>query len=543
MPFSVPLRDIIRGTSILVDCWDAVPRLVDLLPRHFLDRVSYRSLADVLHRRTYDRPTVAATLEKQNRVLGAGEASLAGARRLRDPRALAVIGGQQAGLFGGPLYTLHKALTVLALAGRLEADLHCPVVPMFWIASDDHDLAEVARAWTTDPDGRLCEIGLAAHLDAAAANRLPVSEIPLGDGIGAALEEAAAALAGAPNGPEVLAALREAYRPEATFNAAFGRWLHRLLAGTGIVTIDPADARLKRLGAPLFAREIAEPGIVGRAVAEQTARLSAAGYPAQIDVREGMLTLFLHEPGRIAIETADDGLRLSGGRRLRDGELERILAREPERFSPNAALRPLFQDTLLPTVAMVLGPAELAYCTQLTLAYQRLDVPMPVLFPRTSLTVLEPRIERLMAARGISLGDAIALGTRLASEVSRRSIPEGLASRIAAARGTIATAYEGLVGDVDRLDHSLRRTVELQAAYSARRLDLVEKKTARALLRRDAEVGHQAAALAAALVPRGHLQERTLCPISFAAREGMDVAARIARGMDIWQPVHRGITV
>ena len=197
------------------------------------------------------------------------------------------------------------------------------------------------------------------------ANRLPVSGIPLGGGIGAALEQAAAALAGAPSGAEVLAALRAAYRPEATFNAAFGGWLHRLLAGTGIVTIDPADARLKRLGAPLFAREIAEPGIVGRAVAEQTARLTAAGYAAQIDVREGMLTLFLHEPGRIAIETTDRGLRLSGGRRLDSGELEGILSRAPERFSPNAALRPLFQDTLLPTVAMVLGPAELAYCAQL----------------------------------------------------------------------------------------------------------------------------------------------------------------------------------
>jgi uncharacterized protein YllA (UPF0747 family) len=191
----------------------------------------------------------------------------------------------------------------------------------------------------------------------------------------------------------------------------------------------------------------------------------------------------------------------------------------------------------------VLGPAELAYCTQLRLAYERLDVPMPVLFPRTSLTVIEPRIERLMAARGLSLGEAIALGSRLASEVSRRSIPEGLAARIDAARSTVAAAYEGLVGDVDRLDHSLRRTVELQAAYSALRLDIVEKKTARALLRRDTEVGRQAAALAAALAPRGHLQERTLCPVGFAARGGMDVAARIARGIDIWQPVHRGIVV
>ena len=171
MPHHVPLRDLYHGKSIVADSWDAAPRLVELLPRHFLDRAAYPSLAGILHGRRYDRPTVAAVLDEQNRALGADEASLAGARRLRDPRALVVIGGQQAGLFGGPLYTLHKALTVLALAHRLETDLGCPVVPMFWIASDDHDLAEVARAWTTDADGRLREIGMAAHLAAAVSNR------------------------------------------------------------------------------------------------------------------------------------------------------------------------------------------------------------------------------------------------------------------------------------------------------------------------------------------------------------------------------------
>jgi uncharacterized protein YllA (UPF0747 family) len=190
---------------------------------------------------------------------------------------------------------------------------------------------------------------------------------------------------------------------------------------------------------------------------------------------------------------------------------------------------------------MVLGPAELAYCAQLARAYERLDVPMPVLFPRASLTLLEPRTARFMAARGLALGEAIALGARLSGEVSRRALPEGLAARIGEARASVADAWEGLVGEIDRLDHTLRRTAELAAAYTARRFDLVEKKTARALLRRDAEVARQAAALEAALAPRGGLQERTLCPVPFAARWGMDFAGAVARGMDIWQSEHRGV--
>jgi bacillithiol biosynthesis cysteine-adding enzyme BshC len=417
------------------------------------------------------------------------------------------------------------------------------VVPVFWIAADDHDLAEVARAWVTDADGRLREVALPGHLAAAPHNRLPVSQVTLGPDVTAALDGLAGFLPVTPFSAEVLSALRASWRPSSAYPAAFGEWMHRLLEGTGIVTVDPSDARLKALGAPLFAREIGEPGIIGRAVAEQTARLAAAGYPAQIDVRGGMLTLFLHDPGRTAIESSGDGLRLSDGRHLAPGELAGLLAREPGRFSPNAALRPLFQDTLFPTIAMVLGPAELAYCAQLSLAYERLGVPMPVLFPRASLTLLEPRITRLMAACGLGLGEAIALGPRLPAVVSRRALPEGLVSRIGAARATVASAWEGLVGDIDRLDHTLRRTAELAAAYTARRFDIVEKKTARSLLRRNGEVARQAAALEAALVPRGHLQERTLCPVPFAVRWGMGFAGPVSRGMDIWGPEHRGITL
>jgi bacillithiol biosynthesis cysteine-adding enzyme BshC len=543
MPPTVPLREIYRGTSLIADYWEANPRIADLLPRHFLDRTAYRSLAGLLHARRYDRATVAAVVEEQNRTLGADAASLANARRLRDPRALVVIGGQQAGLFGGPLYTLHKALTVVALARQLEADLAGPVVPMFWIASDDHDLNEVARAWVTDADGRLQEIALPQHVAAAPSSRLPVSAVALGGGISAAIDALGAALPATPRAAETLAAVRASWLPTTTFPAAFGAWMHHLLAGTGITTVDPSDARLKALGTPLFRREIGEAGIVGRAVADQTARLSAAGYPAQIDVREGLLTLFLHDPGRVALETTGTGVRLSGGRTLRPAELDGLLEREPGRFSPNAALRPLLQDTLFPTVAMVLGPAELAYCVQLALAYERLDVPMPVLFPRVSLTVLEPRVARIMAARGLALEEAIRLGARLAREVSRRAIPPGLASRLAAARAAVASAWEGLLDDIDRLDHSLRRTAELAAAASARRFDVVEQKTARALLRRDAEVARQAAALEAALAPRGGLQERTLCPVSFAARWGVEFAGVVAREMDIWRPEHQGIAI
>ncbi len=541
---AVPLRDLLHGPSILADYWEGTPALRELLPRHFLDADSFTSLAPVLQRRSYQRVAVSAALERQNRALGADEAALAAARRLADPRALVVIGGQQAGLLGGPLYTLHKALTIRALAAELERGLGCPVVPLFWIASDDHDLAEVSRTWLTGADGRLCEVALSAHQAAAAASKVPVSTVRLGPGIATALRDAAAALGGGARAREAMEAAREAWREDATFPEAFGRWMHLLLAGLGVALVDPADPELKRLGLAPMRREVAGRGLLATAVREQTVRLAAAGYRGQIEMHDGMLGLFAHLPGRTAIVVREHGFEAKdGGGRWSDAELADALEREPARFSPNAALRPLVQDALFPTVAFVLGPAETAYAAQLTLAYERFDIPMPVLFPRASLTLVESPIARLLGKRGLSLAEVISLGDRLATELSRRSLPAGLEARIAAARGSFEGAWREIGAEVLRVDPTLARTAGLAARRSLQQLEFIEGKAARGLKRRDGELRGQAARLAAALAPRGGLQERAVCPLPFVARHGFGLAKTVLGAIDIHRGEHQEVSL
>ncbi len=379
MVHSIPLREMLPAGSVVLDCWEGNEKFRSLVPRWFRDPRAFVEQRDELAGRRYDRETLRSVLEAQNRRFFAAPAALANIARLSDPRSTVVIGGQQAGLFGGPLYTAHKALTVLSLAARLEGQLGQPVVPVFWIASEDSDLAEVDRASVLGRDGRLRELRLPGDENA----KLPVSQVRLGEGISALLEDLAATLPESQFTPEILGALRAAYAPGRSYPAAFGAWMASLFSEKGLVLVDPSEPGLKRIALPLFEREIAEKSPVSRAMREQTRLLERAGYPPQIELREGMLTLFFQNPAREAIAVRDDGFELrASARRFTNGDLTALLKKSPEHFSPNAALRPLFQDSLFPTLAMVLGPSEIAYWAQLPLAYRAMGIPMPGAFPQ-----------------------------------------------------------------------------------------------------------------------------------------------------------------
>jgi len=540
MIHTIPLRDLFPGRSLYADCWEGRKAFRSLVPRYFRDPGAFAAQHALLSGRRYDRGTLLEVLTSQNAAFGCGPRAMEAIGRLADPASTVVIGGQQAGLFGGPLYTVHKALTILALAARLEKELGAPVVPVFWIASEDSDLAEVDRALVTDRDGRLRTVRLAGDEGA----KLPVSLVRLGPDIRSALEELAGALPESASALEVLDGLRAAYAPGRTYPQAFGAWMAWLFRDRGLVLVDPSDARLKRIALPLFTREVAEKSPVSAAVIEQTGRLAAEGYPAQVELRPGLLTLFYQNPSRDAVAVRDDGYELrTSGRRFSAGELAGLLGASPESFGPNAVLRPLFQDTLFPTVSVVLGPAELAYFTQLTLAYERMGIPMPVLFPRASLTLVEPRMERLLAKYGISLGEILARGGRVIDDIVKREIPGALLERLADGRRTAGAAWQGIVAHIDRLDPTLKRTAELAAGRSARQFEFVEKKITKAARRKNEILRGQVERLVASLAPGGGLQERSLSALPFLASFGRGVLDDAARAIDLFAPEHRGVVI
>lgn len=540
MIHAIALRELFPAGSLFLDCWEGSSKYRSLVPRWFREPGSYAEQRDLLMERTYDRAAVASILQEQNLLFGAGSAVMANIQRLAGPRSLVVVGGQQAGLFGGPLYTIHKALTILALAQRMETDLGQPVIPVFWIASEDSDLAEVDKAVIADAEGRLREL----RLPGDEAAKVPVSLVKLGSGLPPLLHELSRTLPQTEFTSDILDSLRSSYSPDRAYPQAFGAWMAALFSSRGLVIVDPSDVRLKRIAMPLFQKEVAGRSPVSRAVIEQTRLLSGAGYAPQIELREGMLTLFHQAPARDAIAIQERGFALrSAGRTFSNGDLEALLTEKPEQFTPNAVLRPLYQDSLFPTLAVVLGPSEIAYFCQLPLAYKGMNIPMPVVFPRSTLTIVEPRVQRLLSKFELSLGAVLSRGEHIIDDIVRKGIPPALLDQLSTGRKQAGEIWSGISQSIHRLDPTLDRTAQIAAGRTARQFEFMEKKILQAARRKEETLRGQTQRLAAALAPRGGLQERTLTALPFLARYGRQVLDQAAAAIDIFAPEHRGVVI
>ena len=374
---------------------------------HHFDRVSsffaqnphangtYAALAKVCSEREYRRAELRDVLLAQQAAWGAPPIARRRIDELCTPQGLAVLTGQQTGLFGGPLFTLYKALTAVALAADLERALHRPVVPLFWMASEDHDVAEADHVQVLDRSGNLVQIRHTAW------GEPPGGFMPANLRLGPAIQDTLARLweslpATEFSGP-LRDALAQAYAPERTLAEAFACWMTALLGETGLVLVDAADHGLKRLAAGIFRREVEEAPGTSAAILEVSRALRAQGYPTQIEARPDGVNCFLLAEGRRPLVRDPAGFRLRDtGAVIAPAALLRMVQESPEQFSPNVALRPVVQDTLFPTLAYVAGPGELTYFAQLRPVYAAFGVPMPAIVPRASLSLLDPRVVQLL---------------------------------------------------------------------------------------------------------------------------------------------------
>ena len=490
---------------------------------------------------SHRRDAVADLLAEQNRAWGAGADTLALVDRLRDPAAVAVVTGQQLGLFAGPLYTVYKALTAVRVSARVEAVTGRPAVPVFWLADEDHDFAEVRDAVFSDgPDVRFATYDDGLALDGP---RPPVGRIVLDEG---RLEETFRMLGRAlPDGPhrtEAIALARDAYRPGRTMRDAFAVLLRALAPGLVLMSAD--DARLKRLAAPVFEREAAEWRDTARLIAEQSGRLVGAGFHAQI--APSPLGLFwLDDAGvRRAVDPVDGGVELRGtGARWTDAEWHGRVARSPERVSPNVVLRPVVQDTLLPTAAYVAGPGEAAYYAQLAPVYARFGVPMPAVVLRHGVTLVEPGVAKVLDRYGLDVSDLGGDVNPLWKRLARAEADADLAGPFERAR----EAVEAVSADVGRVaegvDPSLGAAAAAARQAMARALARLEEKTVRVEKRRHTDVLARLERARAALWPAGALQERALSPLDVVARHGLGFLPDTVAAVPLDASVHHVVEV
>jgi bacillithiol synthase len=455
-------------------------------------------------------------LEAQNRGYGADGAVLENISRLRNGAA-AVVTGQQVSLFGGPLYTLLKAATAIRKAQDASAAGH-PHVPIFWMATEDHDLPEANQV--TLPAGN--EMRLLRIQGEYPAGAL-VGQIKLGQGVDDLLEEAAAILGPGP----LLDTLRRFYRPDATFGEAFAGVLSETFRAHGLIMIDAAGAEFHALGREVLRESIVRADELHQALDERDQQLAAQGYHSQVLVPPQSSLLFLvdRESGaRMALKRTAGGGWLAQRRAYSTEDLLAILDAEPERLRANALLRPIFQDALLPTGAYIGGPAEISYFAQSQVLYERLLGRTTPVLPRLSATLIEPAIASILAKHDISLADVVEKasegGRELAQWLGARALPVAAKRKLAAAGNALDEELTELTGYMQSLDSSLGRASNVAASKMRYQMNRLRRMAASYQVNREKSLERHAEAVAFNLTPNRHPQERVFGGAWFLSRYG-----------------------
>lgn len=452
-------------------------------------------------------------------------------RKLAEPGTVAVVTGQQVGLFSGPAYTIYKALTAVRHAERLtEAGI--PAVPVFWLATEDHDLAEVDHAWVCGADHQPVML----RASAAAASQQPVGGIHLDN---VPLDALRSVLDTFPFGNEIADIVAAAYTPDRTMGVAFRELLKSLLARFGLLYLDPLDEHIRRLGAPLLREAVRNAHDIKTRLLERNGELRASGYHTQVHLEPQTSLVFLLDGNRRITLKSQNGDYLSKERRYSSEEL----AERADRLSPNALLRPVMQDYLLPTVLYIGGPAELAYFAQAQALYRDLLGRMPVVAHRAGFTLLDARARKLMNRFEIGWPVIFEGEEGIHEHIARRLVPPELQDSQRSIAADIERGLQRYSRDLNAFDPTLASALATSKRKILYQLTKVERKTAREAMRRDARAQSDAKFLAGLLYPNKHLQERYYTILPFLAKYGTSLINSIYEHVNLDCPDHQVLVV
>ena len=476
------------------------------------------------------RERVGVILQRQNQACGCSPQTFANITRLRQGAA-AIVTGQQVGLFGGPMFAIYKALTAVKLAEEATA-AGIDSVPVFWLATSDHDLAEVNHVSLPGPDGLLRTLTTSSHGVAGA----PVSQVRLGEEILPVVEEAVSLLGDS----EASQFLRESYRPGETLGTAFARFYARLFAEWGVILLDASDAELHHVAAPVARAAIERAEELDTALLARGQALENAGYSQQVKVTASSVLLFaMREGARTPIYRREGSNKASefaigsepGAEKLSSAELLDRIDSAPENFSPNVLLRPVVQDYLLPTLAYTGGAAEAAYFAQAGAVYDAILRRVTPIVPRFSATLVEPKVQRWLNQYGIAVRNAFDGPEVLRQTLASRTLPADLQAAFERANQSVEESFSALKEALAKLDPTLVEASQTGASKVHYQLDRLRERAMAAELRRSEVVRRHAEALSQMLYPENALQERGVAGIYFVARHGTELLGRLHETM------------
>ncbi len=518
---SFPLEKTPGVSQLVLDYLTDWAKVKNFFTGDFRNWENYKHVADrvIVQKRPFKKELI-EILTAQNTNFNCGRTTLENISKLSDPETLVVATGQQVGLFSGPLYTIYKALTTVKLARELSIRMQTTVLPVFYLVSEDHDFDEVKWCGYIDRDNRYKTLVYEAH---DKTDRSPVSQIDLDNSVSTLIAQFAGSIVDTEYKDEILNSLGECYKPGEKYVTAFARWFTRLFEKYGIILFDSSDSRFKPFVKDVFAKELTEQ--ISIKVLQKTGQeLTGKGYHTQISVQPDRPNVFILKDGR-------HSLRLEGNEYVNmfSGEKYSVdeLLQRPERLSPKAALRPLVQDTLFPTIAYVGGPGEIAYWAQLKGLYEAMELQMPIVFPRAGFTLIEPKIKRHLEKFAMNPEQFIIDRQGSVHETLSSRIPEDIKERFVNIQANLSQDLKLLSEKIIKSEPSMKTVIGKTASGIEKQIDMLEQKVIKAVEQRDRIVSEQIKAISENLLPEKTLQERKLNILPYLIKYGRSLLDRL----------------
>jgi bacillithiol biosynthesis cysteine-adding enzyme BshC len=503
------------------------------------DPAAWRAAIARTEQHNRNREGIARVIRIQQEQRDAPQAARDAAARLADRATVAIVTGQQAGAFGGPLFTLLKAVTALQLARRTARDHDVPAVAIFWVDAEDHDWDEVQSCTVLDAEFQPRTVTLAAP---EGAGELPVAALTLDSRVGQTIAELESALPRTEFTPEIIESLTRAWRPATGMGRAFARWLESLLGPHGLIVFESADPSAKPLVGEIFTRELAMPGQSAALALEAGDALASRGHAPQVVPQPDSLSLFRLDHGRRPIRRQGSDF-VAGDEVFSADALAREAAAHPDAFSPNVLLRPIVQDTLFPTICYVAGPSELAYLGQLRGVYEQFGVPMPLMYPRATATLFDSGASRFLSKYGLPLEDLQPRNESALNRLLASQLPAQVEQALGDAASQVQQSMKRIVDVLPSLDPTLAGAAKTTLGKMEHELRSLQTKVIHAAKRRDETLRRQFTRAQAQAFPRGQPQERTLGVVYFLNKYGPGLVDLLLTDLPLEMGKHWVITL
>jgi len=541
---SIDYRHLSWAARLVCDYCHDFERLRPFFEGSPLDPDAWRQAIKARQANPVNHPQIKAAVMEQLTSRRAPDAALASAEQLSNPATVAIVAGQQAGLFGGPLFTLLKGLTAIAVAREVSVKYSVPAVPVFWVHAEDHDLAEISNCSVLTSDFEFETITIPHD----ASSSQPASAVRLNESIVSTLNRLRELLPNTEFSDSVFNQLSNAYQPGRGIVDAFALWMDTLLGPHGLVVFDASDTAVKSIARPLFQQEIDTVGETSRLATESGSDLIAKGYHAQVTPSQNSTGLFYLSDSRQAIrlnanERTPERTFDIDGKILSLQQINVQLANNPDAFSPNVLLRPIVQDKIFPTIATIAGPSELAYLGQLRQVYNHFDIPMPIIYPRASATIMDQATLRFMERYDVSFEMLQAQDDGVLNRLLSNLLPDEVDKTIEETKKAITDHLAAVSVEVAKVDPTLVGAVETTKDRMDRDLKKLGGKIIQAAKRRDETLQRQFRRARSQSFPNGDPQERAINCIYFLNRYGLQMVDHVIKQLPLKIGQHGLITV